>query len=61
MVPHISLEYSYDKLISEMELLTDWLLPALQIQPSAEQSALIKRTFAILANAAVVAASDCAS
>ncbi|MCD0187901.1 aminoglycoside phosphotransferase family protein [Acinetobacter sp. PW68] len=46
-------EYSYDKLISEMELLTDWLLPALQIQPSAEQSALIKRTFAILANAAV--------
>ena len=46
-------EYSYDKLISEMELLTDWLLPALQIQPSAEQCALIKRTFAILANAAV--------
>ncbi|OFE43411.1 aminoglycoside phosphotransferase family protein [Acinetobacter towneri] len=46
-------EYSYDKLISEMELLTDWLLPALQIQPSAEESALIKRTFAILANAAV--------
>ena len=27
--------YSYDKLISEMELLTDWLLPALQIQPTA--------------------------
>lgn len=46
-------EYSYDKLISEMELLTDWLLPTLQIQPSAEESALIKRTFAILANAAV--------
>lgn len=46
-------EYSYDKLISEMELLTDWLLPALQIQPTVEESALIKRTFAILANAAV--------
>ncbi|QGM27808.1 MULTISPECIES: aminoglycoside phosphotransferase family protein [Acinetobacter] len=46
-------EYSYDKLISEMELLTDWLLPALQIQPTAEESALIKRTFAILANAAL--------
>ncbi|MEB6564998.1 MULTISPECIES: aminoglycoside phosphotransferase family protein [Acinetobacter] len=45
--------YSYDKLISEMELLTDWLLPALQIQPTAEESALIKRTFAILANAAL--------
>ncbi len=46
-------EYSYDKLISEMQLLTDWMLPSLQIQPTAEQSALIKRTFAILANAAL--------
>ena len=46
-------EYSYDKLISEMQLLTDWMLPSLQIQPNAEQSALIKRTFAILANAAL--------
>lgn len=46
-------EYSYEKLISEMELLTDWLLPALKIQPSQDESALIKRTFAILANAAV--------
>ncbi len=45
--------YSYEKLISEMELLTDWLLPSLDIQPSKEESALIKRTFAILANAAV--------
>lgn len=46
-------EYAYEKLISEMELLTDWLLPSLQIQPSAEEFALIKRTFAILANAAL--------
>ena len=45
--------YSYEKLISEMELLTDWLLPSLQIQPSEAQQALIKRTFAILANAAL--------
>ena len=45
--------YSYDKLITEMELLTDWLLPSLQIQPSEAQQALIKRTFAILANAAL--------
>ena len=45
--------YSYEKLISEMELLTDWLLPSLDIQPSKEESVLIKRTFAILANAAV--------
>ena len=46
-------EYSYDKLMSEMQLFTDWLLPSLKIQPTAEQSALIKRSFAILANAAL--------
>lgn len=46
-------EYSYEKLISEMELFTDWMLPSLNIQPTAAQSALIKRTFAILANAAL--------
>ncbi|WP_122897997.1 phosphotransferase [Acinetobacter sp. B51(2017)] len=46
-------EYSYEKLISEMELLTDWMLPSLNIQPTQEQSALIKRSFAILANAAL--------
>ena len=45
--------YTYEKLISEMELLTDWLLPSLQVQPTEEESALIKRTFAILANAAL--------
>ncbi|WP_312080680.1 aminoglycoside phosphotransferase family protein, partial [Acinetobacter schindleri] len=46
-------EYSYEKLISEMELLTDWMLPALKVIPTAAESALIKRTFAILANAAL--------
>ncbi|WP_407411490.1 aminoglycoside phosphotransferase family protein [Acinetobacter sp.] len=46
-------EYSYEKLISEMELFTDWMLPSLNIQTTAAQSALIKRTFAILANAAL--------
>lgn len=46
-------EYAYEKLISEMELLTDWLLPSLQIQATSEELALIKRTFAILANAAL--------
>ena len=45
--------YTYDKLISEMTLLTDWLLPSLQIQPTEAEQALIKRTFAILANAAL--------
>ena len=46
-------EYSYEKLMSEMALLTDWLLPSLNIQPTDAESALIKRTFAILANAAL--------
>ena len=45
--------YSYEKLIAEMELLTDWMLPSLAIQPTTEQQALIKRSFAILANAAL--------
>ena len=36
-----------------MELLTDWMLPALKVQPTEAESALIKRTFAILANAAL--------
>lgn len=46
-------EYSYEKLISELQLLTDWMLPALKIQPTESESALIKRSFAILANAAL--------
>ena len=46
-------EYAYEKLISEMELLTDWLLPALKVQLTTDEQALIKRTFAILANAAL--------
>ncbi|MFC6166772.1 aminoglycoside phosphotransferase family protein [Acinetobacter terrestris] len=45
--------YSYEKLISEMELLTEWMLPSLQIQPTQDEQALIKRSFAILANAAL--------
>ena len=45
--------YSYEKLISEMELLTDWMLPSLKIEPTQAEQALIKRSFAILANAAL--------
>ncbi|MFW1942182.1 aminoglycoside phosphotransferase family protein [Acinetobacter guillouiae] len=45
--------YTYEKLISEMELLTDWLLPSLAIQVTDDELGLIKRTFAILANAAL--------
>lgn len=51
-INHFS-EYAYEKLISEMELLTDWLLPSLNIQPTRDELGLIKRTFAILANAAL--------
>ena len=46
-------DYAYEKLISEMELLTDWMLPSLKIKLTLDQEALIKRTFAILANAAL--------
>lgn len=29
--------YSYEKLMSEMQLLTDWMLPSLAIQPTVQQ------------------------
>ncbi|WOE32050.1 MULTISPECIES: aminoglycoside phosphotransferase family protein [unclassified Acinetobacter] len=46
-------DYCYEKLIAEMNLFTDWMLPSLAIQLTDDQAALLKRTFAILANAAV--------
>lgn len=45
--------YSYEKLITEMKLLTDWMLPSLQIIPSAEQQTVIDQTFDLLANTAL--------
>nr|WP_312822385.1 phosphotransferase [Acinetobacter oleivorans] len=45
--------YSYDKLMSEMQLLTDWMLPSLTIQPTAEQKKTIDDAFNFLARAAV--------
>jgi aminoglycoside/choline kinase family phosphotransferase len=46
--------YSYEKLMTEMELTLIGYCQVLQIQPSDEESLrLIKRTFAILANAAL--------
>lgn len=45
--------YSYDKLMSEMQLLTDWMLPSLTIQPTAEQKKTIDDAFDFLARAAV--------
>ena len=45
--------YSYEKLMSEMQLLTDWMLPSLAIQPTAEQKKKIDDAFDFLARAAV--------
>ncbi|NUF10641.1 aminoglycoside phosphotransferase family protein [Acinetobacter oleivorans] len=45
--------YSYEKLMSEMQLLTDWMLPSLAIQPTAEQKKMIDDAFEFLARAAV--------
>ncbi|ENX45310.1 hypothetical protein F886_02091 [Acinetobacter sp. NIPH 542] len=45
--------YSYEKLMSEMLLLTDWMLPSLAIQPTAEQKKTIDDAFDFLARAAV--------
>ncbi|MGV0885858.1 phosphotransferase [Acinetobacter venetianus] len=42
-------EYSYDKLMSEMRLLTDWMLPSLDIQPSEQQLETIEQAFDFLA------------
>ena len=48
-LPH----YSHDKLIAEMRLLTDWLLPSLDIQLNASQLSVIKQSFEFLANSAL--------
>lgn len=45
--------YSYEKLMSEMQLLTDWMLPSLAIQPTAEQKKTIDDAFDFLARAAI--------
>ena len=44
--------YSYEKLINEMELLTDWLLPSLQIETSEEEKQTVQNAFAYLAKSA---------
>ncbi|EIB6854923.1 aminoglycoside phosphotransferase family protein [Acinetobacter baumannii] len=45
--------YSYEKLLSEMQLLTDWMLPSLDIHPTAEQKKTIDDAFDFLAQAAL--------
>lgn len=45
--------YSYEKLLTEMRLLTDWMLPSLQITPSVEQQQVIDDAFDVLAKTAL--------
>lgn len=45
--------YSYEKLLTEMKLLTDWMLPSLQITPNAEQQQVIDDAFDMLAKTAL--------
>lgn len=45
--------YSYEKLIAEMQLLTDWFLPALNVILTAEEKNIIQNTFDLLAANAV--------
>ena len=42
--------YSHEKLLQEMQLFTEWLLPALDVQPTADENALIENTFKTLAD-----------
>ncbi len=45
--------YSHEKLMTEMRLLTDWMLPALDVDCSVAEQAMIEQAFAFLADAAV--------
>ncbi|MND17861.1 Phosphotransferase enzyme family protein [compost metagenome] len=45
--------YSYEKLLTEMKLLTDWMLPSLQITPNVNQQQVIDDAFDVLAKTAL--------
>ncbi|TCM63717.1 hypothetical protein EC844_12021 [Acinetobacter calcoaceticus] len=45
--------YSHTKLISEMHLLTEWMLPALAVQTTVAETAMIEQAFEFLAQAAL--------
>lgn len=48
-LPH----YNFDKLVAEMQLFNDWLLPSLDISLNAAQQAIVQHTFEFLANSAL--------
>ena len=45
--------YSYEKLMTEMRLLTEWMLPSLEIQPTEQQLETIEQAFDFLATEAI--------
>ena len=45
--------YSYEKLMTEMRLLTEWMLPSLEIQPTEQQLETIEQAFDFLAIEAI--------
>ncbi|WLF84871.1 aminoglycoside phosphotransferase family protein [Moraxella sp. ZY210820] len=45
--------YSREKLLQEMQLLTDWLLPSLQIELNDDETKIIAKTFGTLADCAL--------
>lgn len=45
--------YSNEKLMQEMQLFIDWLLPSLNIELSADEQAIVQNTFTLLAECAV--------
>lgn len=45
--------YKREKLISEMNLITEWLLPSLKLELNSEEKSVIEHTFSILADAAL--------
>ncbi len=45
--------YSYEKLLTEMHLLTEWMLPSLQIETTQNEQVIIEQAFDFLAKAAL--------
>jgi aminoglycoside/choline kinase family phosphotransferase len=46
--------YSYEKLMTEMRLLTEWMLPSLEIQPTEQQLETIEQAFDFLSDCSAI-------
>ncbi|MCF9045334.1 aminoglycoside phosphotransferase family protein [Acinetobacter nectaris] len=51
--PNVIPNYSYEKLVAEMNLFVEWFLPSLEIMPIEQQSQDITNTFHLLASNAI--------